>query len=174
VLRPSVNVELALATWCGRPHHRVVVSKDPCCCSGGMHGSGGTGRECATRLQLAVLDNTAVGSYSMWRSSPDLVCPMLESWSLPAQLLHPGSTQSLRVAFPAACGAHRSRQRDRRLAHHRLEIGSPPQYPVPWGGDPLFGPASPCPCWLGIWRLSLRRAPGKVAQSARKPSTAVG
>src|SRR3954464_1487685 len=46
--------------------------------------------------------------------------------------------ESLRVAFPAACGAHRSRQRDRRLAHHGPEIGSPLQYPAPWGGDPLF------------------------------------
>jgi hypothetical protein len=27
--------------------------------------------------------------------------------------------ESLRVTFPAACGARRSRQRDRRLAHHR-------------------------------------------------------
>src|SRR3954447_23134368 len=46
--------------------------------------------------------------------------------------------ESLRVAFPAACGAHRSRQRDRRLAHHGPEIGSPLQYPAPWGGDPLL------------------------------------
>src|SRR3954463_6029717 len=46
--------------------------------------------------------------------------------------------ESLRVAFPAACGSHRSRQRDRRLAHHGPEIGSPLQYPAPWGGDPLF------------------------------------
>src|SRR3954471_9035892 len=50
---------------------------------------------------------------------------------------HP-EVESLRVAFPAACGAHRSRQRDRRLAHHGPEIGSPLQYPAPWGGGPLF------------------------------------
>src|SRR5689334_1197731 len=49
-------------------------------------------------------------------------------------------SESLRVAFPAACGAKRSRQRARRPAHHRTRTAHRLilEYPAPWGGDPLF------------------------------------
>ena len=48
--------------------------------------------------------------------------------------------ESLRVAFPAACGVACSRQRARRLAHHhtRMAHRSFSEYPAPWGGDPLL------------------------------------
>ena len=52
--------------------------------------------------------------------------------------------ESLRVAFPAACGAKRSRQRARRPAHRCTRTAHPlfSEYPAPWGGDPLFGVAA--------------------------------
>jgi hypothetical protein len=43
--------------------------------------------------------------------------------------------EALRVTFPAACGAHCSRQRVGRLAHRRPAMGSPPN-PRPKGRDP--------------------------------------
>jgi hypothetical protein len=64
-------------------------------------------------------------------------CPPLLALS-PRSRGRYGRLESLRVAFPAACGAHRLRQRDRRLAHHMLEIDSPLQYPAPWAGFFIF------------------------------------
>src|SRR3954454_23012392 len=53
--------------------------------------------------------------------------------------------QSLRVAFPAACGVTCSRQRARRPAHRCTRTAHPffSEYPAPWGGDPLLGQPFP-------------------------------
>src|SRR4051812_21865641 len=64
--------------------------------------------------------------------------------------------ESLRVAFPAACGVKRSRQRARRLAHrctrtaHRLFS----EYPAPWGGDPLL--KTSCQCATASYLLQVK------------------
>src|SRR5689334_20079386 len=54
--------------------------------------------------------------------------------------------ESLRVAFPAACGVTRSRQRARRPAHRCTRTAHPlfSEYPAPWGGDPLLSHKITC------------------------------
>ena len=71
----------------------------------------------------------------IWRepASAQTGCSQNETYSMASatRLLIP------RVAFPAACGAHRSRQRDRRLAHPDGD-GSPPRIPRPLGRGSLL------------------------------------
>src|SRR5215213_9772132 len=68
--------------------------KTPLVKAGECIGSGGTGPEWAARLQLAMLPNTPVGSYSAWRPRPILFVPALERCSLSTQPLQLGSTQA--------------------------------------------------------------------------------
>ena len=68
-----------------------------------------------------------------------------------------GGFESLRVAFPAACGVTCSRERARRPVRRPARKAHPllSEYPAPWGGDPLLD---------GSPLRQLRSKPGKLSR----------